>query len=130
MDTGEGAAVLLAYRRGSVLVFYASSGRSFVVPTRSVVEIPHTAVGEDTLEAFLSSLLMVLEAEDSSVDDIVAGGMKFTVEVPRLSQDLLEKVQSWLGPRLHKFLIEPGTMHRVKLRLELVNLPRTHGAGK
>ena len=129
MGTGEGAAVLLAFRRGSVLVFYPSSERSFVVPTRSVVEIPHTAVGQDTLEAFLSSLLLVLEAEDSAIDDIAAGGMKLTVEIPRITQDLLEKVQGWLGPRLHKFLIDPGNMHRVTLHLDLINLPRAHGAG-
>ncbi len=129
MGTGEGAAVLLAFKRGSVLVFYPSSERSFVVPSRSIVEIPHTAVGKDTLEAFLSSLLLVLEAEDSAIEDIDAGGMKLTVEIPRISQDLLEKVQGWLGPRLHKFLIDPGNMHRVTLHLDLVNLPRAHGAG-
>ncbi len=129
MGTGEGAAVLLAFKRGSVLVFYPASERSFVVPSRSIVEIPHTAVGEDTFEAFLSSLLLLLETEESAVDEIVAGGMKLAVEMPRLSQDLLERVKSWLGPRLHKFLIEPGNMHRVTLHLELVNLPHAHGAG-
>jgi hypothetical protein len=128
MGTGEGAALLLALRRGSGHLYYPSTGRGFWVPLRDLRAIPMEAVPRDSLEALLSELLLYLEAEEVDVSEGGGGQMEIAAETPGISHSRLRGLEAALGSRLADLSIEPGGRHAIVLRLRLVSLP-AGGAG-
>ena len=123
MDTGEGAALLLSKRRGSLQLYYPGLDRIFWVPARQVRRIPDEAVSPDSREALLSNLLLSLEAEECALEETDSSEFVFSVEVAGMSDEALQALREGLGERLRSLAIEPRNMHAIKLRLGLVSLP-------
>ncbi|MGH7163795.1 MAG: hypothetical protein ACREID_09950 [Planctomycetota bacterium] len=130
MNTGEGAALLLALRRGSGHLYYVATGRAFWVPMRDVRAIPPEAVRPECLELLLSSLLLSVEAMECEVEEVGGRSMRLTVEVPEISREGLHALERRLGAMLAGYFLEPGGRHAMTLRLELVSLPEAQGAGR
>lgn len=128
MGTGEGAALLLAIRRGSGHLYYPSTGRGFWVPLRDVRAIPLEAVPASSVEALLSELLLYLGADEVDVNEGGGGRMELTVETSGISHARLRGLEASLGGRLEELSIEPGGRHAIVLRLRLVSLPAS-GSG-
>jgi len=129
MGTGEGAAVLLALRRGSAHLYYPGQDCSHWVPTRHIRPIPADAVPADSLERFLHELLRFLEADECRVEEVGQDAMKLAVEGPGLNRARLAELERELGPRLADFAFEPRNMHAVLVRLDLVSLPASADTG-
>jgi hypothetical protein len=129
MGTGEGAAILAGILRGSGRLYYPATDASFWVPLRLVRPIPPEALPDDSLERFLSRLLLSLEAEECVVER-QPDGLGLAVEVPRLGRATLEELEAWLGDRLRDLEILPASMRALTLKLDLVSLPRAAGAGR
>lgn len=127
MGTGEGAAILLSIRRGAGHLYYPGTGRGFWVPLRDVRELPDPAVRGDSLERFLSSLLLHLEAEDCSLEEAEAPLFRMAVEVPGVDREGIEELRGLLKERLKDYEIEPAGRHALLLRLDLVDLPAAQG---
>ncbi|MEM8884301.1 MAG: hypothetical protein AAGD14_09545 [Planctomycetota bacterium] len=123
METGEGAAVLMAIRRGSVHIFYPGTDREFWVPTRHVRTIPADAVPTDSLESFLSRILKFLRAEECTL--VAFDGTSATLDItyPGMNRDQLLEFLELLGPCLGDYAIKPGSMQVALIQVELVNLP-------
>ena len=130
METGEGAAVLLAILRGSGKLYYAGSDKTFWVPMRQVRPIPHEVVPPESLEIFLSDLLTFLEAEACTVEEVGRDTMQLALEIPALSRGRLHGLTEKLGSRLADFELEPRSMRALLLQMELVSLPRAADAGR
>lgn len=130
MGTGEGAALLLALRRGSGNLFYAGTDRGFWVPMRDVRAIPPVAVPESCLERLLSDLLLHVRADECAIDAYGNGAMNLAIEIPALSSAQLAELRARLGPRLKDVRFEAGSMRAVMLRVDLVSLPEAAGAGR
>ncbi|MHC4550018.1 MAG: hypothetical protein ACYTEZ_14700 [Planctomycetota bacterium] len=130
MGTGEGAAVLLAVLRGNGKLYYASTDRTYWVPLRQVRPLPDGVLLAESLEAFLSRLLLFLETEECRVDEVEAETMRLALEIPALSRKRLQELGDRLGDRLADFTLEPRSMHALLLDLKLVSLPRAAGAGR
>ncbi len=129
MGTGEGAALLLSKRRGSLQLYYAGMDRIFWVPARQVRRIPSEAVSPGSREALLSNLLLALEAEECAFEETDSSDLAFSVEVAGMTDKDLEALREGLGERLRSFAIEPRNMHAIKLRLDLVSLPEPDSRG-
>jgi hypothetical protein len=129
MATGEGAALLLGLRRGSGHLYYCESDRAFWVPMRQVGVVPPEVVREGSRERLLSGLLLELEAEECTVEEVGPASITLVVETGSLGRDRLRGVEGALGDRLRSYAIEPGTMHSIMVRLELGGLPDAAGAG-
>jgi hypothetical protein len=123
MNTGEGAGVLLALRRGSAHLFYPGTDRSYWVPTRHVQTIPLEAVPADSLEGFLSRLLKFLLAEECVVIEFDGRSMALEITYPGMDRSKLLELLEFLGPMLDDYAIRPGSMQVALLQLSLVNLP-------
>jgi len=130
METGEGAAILLALRRGSGYLYYPRNDRAFWVPTRDVRAIPAEAVPEGSLEALLSSTLLFLDAEECAIEEATGDSMKLAIDHPGASRERLRDLEARLGARLADFAYEPGSMRAVTLHLSLVSLPEAAGGGR
>ncbi|MHC4973918.1 MAG: hypothetical protein ACYTG3_16460 [Planctomycetota bacterium] len=129
METGEGAAILLATLRGSGKLYYPGTDQTFWVPMREVRGIPNEAVPGDSLELFLSHLLRLLETEECTVDRVGEGSMTLALDIPALSQDRLGELHDLVGECLVNYALEPRSMRALQLELQLVSLPRAAGAG-
>ena len=129
MGTGEGAAILLALRRGSAHLYYPGTDASYWVPTRNIRRIPRDAVAEQSLERFLTDLLLFLEADECRIDDAGDDTMKLAIESPGLTRARLRELEGDLGERLDDFAFEPRNMHAVLIRLRLVSLPASADTG-
>ena len=129
MQTGEGAALMLSHQRGSAEIFYPGTQRTFWVPLDKIREVPQEAVAQGCLEDLLSAVIKDLETEECVMDPGEDGAILLTLGIPRLAQESLARLQATLGETLQLFLVEPGNMHRISLRLLLVNLPQAHEAG-
>ena len=127
MDTGEGAALLLATLRGSGKLYYPSTDQTFWVPMRDVRAIPSKAVPADSLELFLSRLLRLLETEECTIDRVDGGTMTLALEIPSLSRGRLEELRGLVGDCLVNYAIEPRSMRALQMELQLVSLPRAAG---
>lgn len=125
MGTGEGAALLLALRRGSGQLFYPLADRTYWVPMNDVRAIPRLAVPQDCLEGLLSDLLFLVGAEECLVEQFSAGErtMELAVETPDLEQGLRRQLEGQLRGRLESLDVGPRNMSRITLRLRLVSLP-------
>jgi len=130
MDTGEGAALLLGTLRGSGKLYYPSTDRTFWVPLRKVRPIPHEVVPEDSLERLLSDLVLILEAVEGSVTNVAGNTMALELEVPHFDCDRLVEITTLLGERLTGWVMEPGSMRALLLKLDLAGLPAAVGAGR
>lgn len=129
MNTGEGAAILMARRRGNGNLYYPVHDRGYWIQMREVQAIPPESVPESSLEFVLSDLLQFLGAESCTIDDADAGSMTLTIEIPGTSRRHLNELTRGLGDRLVEFVIEPGNMRSLVLHLELTGLPAPSGAG-
>ena len=129
MNTGEGAAILMALRRGNGNLYYPVHDRSYWIQMRDVQAIPPESVPESSLEYLLSDLLQFLGAESCTIDDVDGGSMSLTVEVPGTSREHLNELTRGLGERLVEFVIEPGNMRTMVMHLDLGGLPEASGAG-
>lgn len=123
VGTGEGAAILLASRRGSSHLFYPGLDRSFWVATKEVREIPVEAVPGDSMERLLFDLLLLVEAEECKVESYDRETMELTVEVPALTREQLSELEGYLRGRLGSIEFAPRSMSRIQLHLRLVLLP-------
>jgi hypothetical protein len=130
MNTGEGAAILLALRRGSGHLYYPATERSFWVPMADVRAIPAEAVPEGSLEALISGLLLLLDAEECVIEEGGAGAMRLAVDHGGSSRAQLRELERSLGARLEDYAYEPGSMRAARLRLSLVSLPPAAGDGR
>ena len=130
METGEGAALLLAILRGNARLYYPATDRAFWVPMRKVAPIPPDVVPEESLERLLSALLLFLETIECSVARYEDDAMELEISIPVLSSSWLEEVQAMLGERLADWVVDPGTMRNLMLKLALVSLPKPLGAGR
>jgi len=128
MGTGDGAALLLDHQRGSAHLYYPGSQRAFWVHLRNVRGIPPDAVPPSSLEALLHRLLTDASAETCEIDDM-DGQFVLSMTIPRLSDKQLDRILTAWGPRVRSYSLEPGNMHSVLLRLDLINLPPAHGGG-
>jgi hypothetical protein len=129
MGTGEGAAILMAILRGSGRLYYPATDASFWVPLRLVREVPPDALPADSLESFLSGLLLSLGAEEC-VAERTAGGMGLSIEVAGVTRATATRLERELGERLRDIEIVPASMRSVTLKLELGSLPPAAGAGR
>ncbi|MGQ0614084.1 MAG: hypothetical protein ACT4PV_10135 [Planctomycetaceae bacterium] len=129
MGTGEGAALLLALRRGSGYLQYVSTDRAYWVPLRDVRRVPAEAVPASSLEHRLSSLLLSLNAEEVTLEDASPGAMRLAVDIPATSREALRDLEASLGGMLRGLAIEPGGRHALTLKLDLVSLPAPAGEG-
>ncbi len=129
MRTGEGAAILLALRRGSGNLYYPGTDRRYWVPMRDVRPIPPEAVPEASLERLLSGLFLSLDAEECVIHGAGQGSLEVTVDHPGLTRDGLRALEARLGSRLADFACEPGSMRVATLRLSLVSLPAAADTG-
>ena len=123
METGEGAGVLLALRRGSAHLFYPGTDRGYWVPTRQVKTIPLEAVPEQSLEGMLSRLLRFLRAEECAVLEFDGKSTTLEITYPGMDRAKLLELLEFLGPMLADYAIRPGSMQVALLQLSLVNLP-------
>lgn len=123
METGEGAGILLALRRGSAHLFYPGTDRSYWVPTRQVQTIPAEAVPAESLEGYLSRLLRFLLAEECVVIDFDGRSATLEITYPGMDRAKLLELLEFLGPTLGDYAIRPGSMQVALLQLTLVNLP-------
>jgi len=82
MGTGEGAALMLATRRGSALLFYFGTDRGFWVPTRQIAAIPAEAVPAGCLELLLHELMVYLEAEECEIEEFLRDDAPYTPYAP------------------------------------------------
>ncbi|MHC4819685.1 MAG: hypothetical protein ACYTF8_16695 [Planctomycetota bacterium] len=130
MQTGEGAAILLATLRGSGKLYYPGTDQTFWVPMREVRAIPAEAVPGDSLELFLSHLLGLLEAEECTIDRVDGSSMTLVLEIPALSQERLGELRDLVGDCLVTYALEPRSMRALQLELQLVSLPRAAGTGE
>jgi len=130
MGTGEGAAVLIALRRGNGSLYYAADDRSFWVPMRDVRPIPPEVVPEASLERVLSDLILFVEADECTIDEAGEDGLMLALETPGVSRERFEGLRERLGASLADFAFEPRSMNAVKLRVALVDLPPAVGAGR
>jgi len=129
LDLGEGAAVLMALRRGSGRLYYAAEDRSFWIPTQAVRAIPLEAVPAGCLERFLTDLLGFLAAEEASIDARDGPALTLSVETAGTSRAHLAELSALLGPRLVDYRILPGSMRALLVELDLTALPDAAGAG-
>ncbi len=129
MRTGEGAAILLALKRGSGNLYYPGTDRRYWVPMRDVRPIPPEAVSEASLERLLSDLLLSLEAEECVIHAKGPASLDVAVDHPGLSRDALHALEQRLGARLADYAYEPGSMRVATLRLSLVSLPAAADTG-
>jgi hypothetical protein len=129
MGTGEGAAILMEILRGSGRLYYPATDATFWVPLRLVREIPAEALPEATLERFLSSLLLSVEAE-GCVAERMEGGLGLAIEVERLTHDAIRGIAANLAGKLKALEIVPASMRAVTLKLDLVSLPPAAGTGR
>ena len=129
MGTGEGAALLLALRRGSGHLYYPASGRGYWVPIREVRAIPDGAVPAGSCEALLSGVVRYLAADEVDIEGGLGGRARLTLDLPGLTHAQLRGLEGILGPWLKDLTAEPGGRHALTLRLELTGLPPAHGAG-
>ena len=129
MGTGEGAALLLALRRGSGYLQYVSTDRAYWVPLRDVRRIPLEAVPASSLEHRLSSLLLSLRAEEVTIEAEAPGEMRLAVDIAGTSREELRDLDASLGGQLRGLSIEPGGRHALTLKLDLVSLPAPAGEG-
>ena len=123
MGTGEGAAVLLALRRGSGKLFYAAADCTYWVPMNAVRSIPAEAVPEESLERLLTEMLLFLGAEECEVEAFGDGRMELAVEAPALTREQLRELESRWSDRLENVDFAPRNMSRIMLRLRLGFLP-------
>ena len=123
METGEGAGVLLALRRGSAHLFYPGTDRGYWVPTRHVKTIPLDAVPDDSLERYFSRLLRFLRAEECVVIDFDGRSATLEITYPGMDRSKLREFIAMLGPTLEDYAIRPGSMQVALLQVHLVNLP-------
>ena len=130
METGEGAAVLLAILRGSGKLYYAGTDKTFWVPMRQVRPIPPEVLPPECLERFLSDLLLFLDAEACTVEEVGQDAMQLAIEVPAITRNRLEELIAKLASRLEDFELEPRSMRAVLFEMSLVSLPRAAGAGR
>ena len=129
MGTGEGAAVLLAHRRGSGKLFYARVDRSYWVPMNSVREIPIEAVAEDSLERLLTDILLFLQAEECDIEAFSGDGMELAVEAPALTREGLRMLESIWSEQVKNVDFVPRSMSRIKLLIRLGFLPEASSTG-
>ncbi|MFQ5844151.1 MAG: hypothetical protein ACE5JG_04105 [Planctomycetota bacterium] len=129
MGTGEGAALLVALRRGSGQLYYPAPGRMFWVSMRQVRRIPPEAVSAGCREAFLSELMLSLQAEECTVEEEGPDALELGVDVPGTSDRELAALTGRLGPRLESYRIAPRGLHAVTLHLRLVSLPEPDSRG-
>ena len=129
METGEGAAILLATLRGSGKLYYPGTDRTFWVPMRDVRAIPAEAVPADSRELFLSSLLRLLETEECTIDRVEGGSMTLALEIPSMSRDRLAELRDLVGDGLVNYALEPRSMRALQLELQLASLPPAAGTG-
>lgn len=125
METGEGAAILLALRRGSAHLFYPGTDRGYWVPTRQVKTIPLDAVPDASLERYFSRLLRFLRAEECVVIDFDGRSATLEITYPGMDRAQLLELLDLLGPTLHDYAIRPGSMQVALLEIRLVNLPES-----
>ena len=123
METGEGAAVLLALRRGSAHLFYPGTDRGYWVPTRQVKTIPPEAVPDKSLETLFSHLLRFLRAEECVVLEFDGRSTTLEITYPGMERAKLLELLEFLGDMLADYAIRPGSMQVALLQLDLVNLP-------
>jgi hypothetical protein len=119
----------MAILRGSGRLYYPATDASFWVPLRLVREIPPDALPADSLESFLSGLLLSLGAEEC-VAERTAGGMGLSIEVAGVTRATAARLERELGERLRDIEIVPASMRSVTLKLELGSLPPAAGAGR
>jgi len=129
METGEGAAILMAILRGSGRLYYPATDASFWVPLRLVSTIPPKALPDPCLETFLSDLFLSLEAEEC-VAEHLPGGLGLSIEMAGLTRAAVAELEARLGDRLKDLEIVPASMRSITLRLELGSLPPAAGAGR
>jgi hypothetical protein len=130
MDTGEGAALLLATLRGSGRLYYPATDRTFWVPMREVRAIPSEAVPAASQELFLSNLLRLLETEECTIDRVDGGSMTLALEIPSLSRDRLGELIGLAGDCLVNYALEPRSMRALRLELQLAALPPAAGTDR
>lgn len=130
MKTGEGAALLLALRRGSGNLYYPGADRTFWVPMAEVRAIPPEAVPEGSLEAMLSRVLLLVDAEECEIEEVSSTSMRLSIDHPGASRGLLRALEAELGAHLEDFAYEPASMRAARLRLSLVSLPKAAGGGR
>lgn len=129
MGTGEGAAVLLAVRRGSGRLFYAGQDTSYWVPTNEVRAIPREAVPDDSLEALLTDLLLFVGAEECSVEAYADNAMELAVETAQLTRTQLAELETRFAKQVRSVDFAPRNMSRILLRINLLSLPGPAGTG-
>jgi len=129
MGTGEGAALLLALRRGTGHLYYPGADREFWVPMRDVRPIPADVVPETSLERLLSDLLLSLDADECHIEEVGPNALTLLLEVPALRGEQMDALREVLGPRLRSHAVEPRSMRALHVRIELVSLPAHAGAG-
>jgi len=129
MGTGEGAAVLLARRRGSGKLFYAGADRTYWVPMSEVRGIPPEAVADDTLERLLTDLLTFVDAEECEVESYEGSTMTLAIEAPSLTRLQLRQLEWRFRGRLENVDFGPRNMSRIMLHVRLVFLPAAAATG-
>ena len=129
MGTGEGAAVLLALRRGSGKLFYAAIDQTYWVPMNSVRAIPAEAVPEESLERLLTDLLLFLETEECDIEAYDRQSMELAVEAPALSREGLQTLESRWSKQVQNVDFAPRNMSRIKLLIRLGFLPDAASTG-
>ena len=129
MGTGEGAAILLALRRGSGKLFYPDRDRTFWVPTNEVRAIPAAAVPEDSLERLLSDLLLFLNAEESNLEAYEGDRATIAIETAELTGRKLRELRWLYRGRIVEVDFSPRNMSRITLMIRLAHLPAPAGAG-
>ncbi|MDH3591743.1 MAG: hypothetical protein OER88_07690 [Planctomycetota bacterium] len=130
METGEGAAILIARQRGNVHLYYPGRDNAYWVPTRDVRPIPSEAVPEVCLERFLSNLILRFECDECSIESAPADGLRLTLEIPALSRTDLEDVRRSLGDILVDYAFEAGSMRAMVCKLTLGGLPPSADEGR
>jgi len=129
LGLGEGAAILMALRRGSGQLYYAQGDRSYWIPIRSVRAIPSEAVPAGCRERFLHELLVFLAAEEAALENRDGDRPTLCIETAGISRAQLTDLAARLGPRLVDYRVVPGSMRAVVLELDLTALPDAAGAG-
>ena len=129
LGLGEGAALLLALRRGSGKLFYAGPDRTYWVPMNEVRAIPPEAVPQNSLERLLTELLLFLNTEECEVEAYDGRTMHLNVESPSLSREELRQLESRYEGTLESIDFGPRNMSRIMLHLRLVFLPEVATTG-
>ncbi len=127
METGEGAALMLATRRSSALLFYLSKDRGFWVPTRQIAAIPAEVLPDRCLERLLHEIMLYVEAEESEIEEFTLDGetahLRISIQAPTLTRTQWTVLRARLGSLLGDLTFDPRSMSSILLRLELVGAP-------